>query len=694
MVMKKNNSLRFALLEKNILRILLISLLLLVSSRHVADAQEGWSDTLKAAVKTDATKVARDIVSQIADVEAIRAVVTPLGEGDPVKWVQTLPGVTSGADGTTAFYVRGGNMSNNLITLDGVPVYGYSHLMGLTTSMPQSVIATSELQKGGFTGLDNNFTASHLKVVTRNPEKGFKAGASVNNFLVGANVEANYNDRISFMMSARISPLTWEYKAVKGLLPSLIGGVGDLDADVGDVYAKARLKVIDGLWLEASTLMTKDSYKFSQTAESNDVIGWDNTIAMARAYYERKKSYYEVAYSFNQYGNSQVQNKDYRGEISSLSLSSGLIENTFHAQGTNRFGKKERFSIGYGFKSRVSSFKPGHVGGNGKSFGVGLKNMHLQARYNIPEKLDIRGSVRYNIFSILREEWNGDRTNLENQKHYEENLYAKVSLGPHVAIEGTFDNVIQYYHTLEGLPVGWNVDMMIASDQNIRPEKAVQLTLGTALSFGKHSGSAGIFHKKMTDLVFHEYATSLFDKEYASWMDEIYQGNGLSYGAEFLYEYCGNELYARGSYTLSKTNRSGFACVNDGGEFNAKFDRRHVFNAMATWKGFSASLTWMTGHWENGAAETYPLVIFGDIYWIPEYYSTVNNYKMPSIFRLDLGYQFSFTTGPVSHDVNVGVCNVTNHFNPFMLYFDSKKESWNMLALLPILPNFSYRISF
>ena len=79
MVMKKNNSLRFALLEKNILRILLIFLLLLVSSHHVADAQDGWSDTLKAAVKTDAMKVARDIVSQIADVEAIRAVVTPLG---------------------------------------------------------------------------------------------------------------------------------------------------------------------------------------------------------------------------------------------------------------------------------------------------------------------------------------------------------------------------------------------------------------------------------------------------------------------------------------------------------------------------------------------------------------------------------------------------------------------------------------
>jgi hypothetical protein len=106
----------------NKLGYILVLTAMMAANAVSVNAQDGWTDTLKAAVKTDAMKVARDIVSQVADVEAIRAVVTPLGEGDPVKWVQTLPGVTTGADGTTAFYVRGGNMGNNLITLDGVPV--------------------------------------------------------------------------------------------------------------------------------------------------------------------------------------------------------------------------------------------------------------------------------------------------------------------------------------------------------------------------------------------------------------------------------------------------------------------------------------------------------------------------------------------------------------------------------------------
>ncbi|MDO5321214.1 MAG: hypothetical protein Q4F39_02345 [Bacteroidia bacterium] len=67
---------------------------------------------------------------------------------------------------------------------------------------------------------------------------------------------------------------------------------------------------------------------------------------------------------------------------------------------------------------------------------------------------------------------------------------------------------------------------------------------------------------------------------------------------------------------------------------------------------------------------------------------------MPTVLRLDLGYQFEFVTGKVGHKVNLGVCNVTNHFNPFMLYFDGTTETWNEIAILPIMPNFSYRLAF
>jgi hypothetical protein len=118
-----------------------------------------------------------------------------------------------------------------------------------------------------------------------------------------------------------------------------------------------------------------------------------------------------------------------------------------------------------------------------------------------------------------------------------------------------------------------------------------------------------------------------------------------------------------------------------------------VLNATAQWRGFSATVILQSGHWENGAPQTYRMHV-PDAEWTAKYYSGVNNYQMPLVFRLDLGWQKSFTTGKVNHTVNIGICNVTNHFNPFMLYFDTRTESWKEIALLPTLPNFSYRVAF
>ena len=76
------------------------------------------------------------------------------------------------------------------------------------------------------------------------------------------------------------------------------------------------------------------------------------------------------------------------------------------------------------------------------------------------------------------------------------------------------------------------------------------------------------------------------------------------------------------------------------------------------------------------------------------YFSSVNNYQMPALVRLDVGYRFQWQNKRASHELNLGVYNVLNHFNPFTVYYDTKEDTWKELALVPILPNISYRVSF
>jgi hypothetical protein len=63
------------------------------------------------------------------------------GEQDILKTIQLLPGVQSGTEGSTGFYVRGGGADQNLILLDEATVYNSSHLwfFPCSTAMPFSM---------------------------------------------------------------------------------------------------------------------------------------------------------------------------------------------------------------------------------------------------------------------------------------------------------------------------------------------------------------------------------------------------------------------------------------------------------------------------------------------------------------------------------------------------------------------------
>lgn len=668
-------------------------------SVQALSAQEIYSqhDTLEAAVKTDSRRVAESIGRISVNIEGVRKVVSPLGEGDPIRWVQGLPGVSTGADGTTAFYVRGGNSGNSLITLDGVPVYGYSHLLGLTTVIPQDMMSGATLLKGGFEGGLSNFTAGHLAITTRDPDKDrFRISASLNNFLAGVSLETPLSDRLSAMFSGRISPLAYEYKAFKGMLPDLLGGFDDFGAGVGDFYGKIRWQTGKRSMLNVSVLGSIDSYSFSKPEEeggliysNNELMGWKNLSGAVLWHVDGNRSIMTLKASFNSYSSYQEQHKYFHGVLNDLSLQSSLTECMFSF---DRTGLPFRaLKVDFGANLRYARFNPGQVASANNPSNTMLGTVYLQGRFDMGDKLSLRATARGHIYRNHDDEYALIQPESARRLNIDASAALKWNMFKFLSLELTLDKMQQFYHTLEGLPVGWSLDMIVPSDTKVAPEVANQGNLGFSSQIGNHFLSAGAFYKEMDRLVYYKYAQTLFSGGMASWEDDVEIGRGTSFGSEFMYEFVGKNLYTRVCYTWSKTNRSGFPNVNFGNEFHARFDRRHVLNAVAQWKGYSAALTVQSGHWENGAAENYPMHLPGSE-WTADYYSGVNNYHMPTIFRLDLGYMFSFTTGKVKHDVNVGVCNVTNHFNPFMLYYDASSEGWKMISLLPVLPNFSYRI--
>jgi len=661
----------------------LLSLLPLLLPWSVQAQEAAWTDTLRAAVKTDTRSIMRSINKLESSADILRGVVSPMGEGDPIRWSQGLPGVSTGADGSSAMFVHGSNMGNILFSLDGVPVYGYSHILGLTTAIPSSVMESTSLSKGGFEGRYGNFTAAHLNIITRDPAiDKLHAEGTLNNFLAGAAAVAPVGHGMSFMASARISPIGLEYKAFSQLLPYRLAAFQGFRAGVGDIYGKFNWTIDNRSRLSASALLSLDQYGFTTGEGSRDALGWNNEIAILQYHRILDRTEMDAQAYVNRYGSMQRQEKNYHGTDNILSLNSCMLEAALSADFSPR--RHSVWKLDYGFKARYGRFAMGPTGVHAGK-GVMLASFYAQATRDIPGKLHMQAVMRGNYF------WNlvDGMMNLRPDA----SLSFKWNLNKSLALEGSADYVHQFYHTLEGLPLGWSTDVIVPSGRTAPPEYSLQGNLGFSLALGRHTASLGGYYKRMGNLVYYKYAQSLFTDAFAGWERSVDIGFGNSFGGEFLYEYLGRDIYFRTAYTLSKTDREGFATICDGGKFHARFDRRHILNMQGRWKGFSMAMTLQSGHWENGAPLTYQIHIPG-LETDAEYYEGVNNFQMPAVFRLDLGYELAFRTGRIENTVNLGVCNVTNHFNPFMLYYDAQAEGWKMLALLPVMPNFSWRVEF
>ncbi|MFC1640139.1 carboxypeptidase regulatory-like domain-containing protein, partial [Gemmatimonadota bacterium] len=73
-----------------------------------------------------------------------------LVEPDPIRAVEVLPGVVSTSDVTAAFNVRGGSADQNLILLDGAPIFNPFHLGGIFSVFNSDIMERAELLSGGF----------------------------------------------------------------------------------------------------------------------------------------------------------------------------------------------------------------------------------------------------------------------------------------------------------------------------------------------------------------------------------------------------------------------------------------------------------------------------------------------------------------------------------------------------------------
>ena len=239
-------------------------------------------------------------VTQILAIPAIG------GEVDVLKAIQLLPGVQSGGEGSAGLYVRGGGPDENLVMLDGAPLYNINHALGMFSVFNADAIKNVTLYKGNFPARFGSRLSSVIDVWQKDGNNTFwHGGITVGLIASKINLEgpifskaqldslkAGHSPRAktTFNISARrtyfdllTSPIIATVAATEGM--SLWAGYYfyDINAKLSHTFSdKDRLSVgiYSGSDVEYLRMRQRDVYTDSRAEMQMGMrYGWGNTLA-------------------------------------------------------------------------------------------------------------------------------------------------------------------------------------------------------------------------------------------------------------------------------------------------------------------------------------------------------------------------------------------------------------------------------
>ena len=664
-----------------------------------------------------------------------------LGEADILKTLQLMPGVQSGNEGTAGLYVRGGSPDQNLILLDGVPVYNVSHLFGFFSVFNPSSISYIELIKGGFPARYGGRLSSVLDIRMKEGNmKQFAGEASIGIVSGSASIEGPIvKDKVSFIVSGRRTYLDLVAK------PLLKEFAGDEDDEVGyyfyDLNAKvnARLGQKHQLYLSAYT--GNDDGQIGdernrlvegvQTSNnSNFDLQWSNlTTAFRWNYVISPRLFSNTTLTYSRY--------DYNNDVTYETTRTGRLSNDQEAEEdtTYNFSRQRYRSSIKDWAGRVDvNFLPNprhnvQAGANliHHTFNPGAVNYVFDtlATDDIIAGDTVLGSAiieAWEGFVYLEDEWqpfprlsmnlgvhaSAFQVNDETYTSVQPRLSMRYLLDQTLALKASYARMTQYIHLLTNAGLGLPTDLWVPATERIRPQQAWQGVLGLAktLPSGLQISLEG-YYKTMDNLLEYRDGADFLDVE-EDWQDKVVVGDGRSYGAELLVEQRTGRLTGWVGYTLSWTDRQ-FEEVNFGERFPFRYDRRHDISVTGSYqwtKRLTASATWVFG---TGQAITLPVSSYDPIEIADFYFRDVvsegdieeirgrNGFRMPPYHRLDLNIQHRKEKKWGERVWTLGVYNAYNRRNPFFIDRDTFADGTKQFVqytLFPVLPAISYRLRF
>jgi len=672
--------------------------------------------------------------SVLLDAEQVRQMPSLFGEADLIRTLTFLPGVSNGNEGNMGFYVRGGSADQNLILMDGVPLYNASHILGFFSLFNPETMKSVNLIKGGFPARYGSRLASVTEITMKQGDnQKYSLEGGIGLLTAKATVQGPiWKGKTSFLVAGRSAYINLLAKPILTLMNNNKGSgsidekiypgfsFSDVNLNIQHIFnAKTRIWTTN-YWGRDRIDSRVENPKQNKTGNYIFDMNWQTRIGSLN-----------LEHKFNEnlilYATGAYTDFDYRTQQSNVDVFtsdnsvSGVINNYFsrirdvNAKAMLQWspGKVNLFRFGanvvyHDFLSDANIVKTTQMPGKarpdadaGRVYGTEY-NAFAEDEINIASRVKMALGVQLGSYKLPGKWfWN-------IQPRAGINFIAS----EHWSVKVSYARMMQPMHMLTNYGIGLPTDLWVPATARYGPQlshdaaagvQAMYNILGSPFEFSVE----GFYRSTQNVLEYKDGAA--FTGSETRWEDLVEQGRGESYGMEVFIKKSGKVISGWFGYTLSWSWRK-FDNINGGEKFPYRYDRRHGINIVINIKlpkNISITATWLYG---SGNAITLPTVQYAAAYPGTDYtyvplnpgseaqdVSKRNNFRMQAYHRMDLGINFNKATRWGTRTWSVGIYNVYSRQNPYLYYLnenDDHTKTLNKLSLFPIIPTVSYNFKF
>lgn len=689
------------------------------------------TQTLEEVVVTDQNRAVNIKKPQMSvnhlSMEQIKQIPVAMGESDPLKALMTLPGVTNAGEGSSGFNVRGGAADQNLILLDGAPIYSDSHLFGFFSVFNADAVNSLDLYKGGIPAKFGGRVSSVLDVQQQQGNYQDMEGTGGIG-LISSRLSLKgpiLKDKLSYMVAGRASYAHLFLKLADN----------DNSAMFYDINARLNYRIDQNNSIHFSGYSGSDMFDLSDNFTSTygnmmGNLGWKHTFSNSL------RSDLSVFYSDYRFELAiNTENFQWESAIKSYGLKYDWVHRL-----------SERFQLNYGINSTYYDFNPGTLEPQTADSQFNYRQLdkkyalesaaYLDVEHKLSEKLNLRYGLRYSLYYRFGEQeintyaqnnpvvynptYNiyekgeptgsisyGSGERLADFNNFEPRISLSYALNDEQSIKASYNRMAQYIHIVSNSQSPTPMDIWTPSGPFIKPQILDQYALGYFRNFNNklYSLESEVFYKRVKNRIDYVDGADLLANNNIEQV--ILNGKARAYGLELLFRKNKGDFTGWAAYTLSRAEQKTVGRseeepgIANGNWYVSPFDKLHNLNIVGNYR--------LTDKWtfssnfslQSGQPVTYPngYYEFGDIH-IPNF-SMRNENRLPIYHHLDLAATYTPKPNKTSGWRGSWVFSIYNIYsrkNAASIRFTTNEDTGineaRRLSIFGIVPSISYNFKF